>query len=68
MIGLRSVYGIFVLDKFARSALFVALSALSFPCIPMWLGTQVRMMLLFLESVNFVRKYSDEMSGCIFVL
>ena len=30
---------------------FAALSALSFPCMPMWLGIQVRMMLLFLERV-----------------
>ena len=49
--GFRSVYGIFVLDICAWSTFFAALSALSFPCIPMWLGIQVRMILLFLERV-----------------
>ena len=36
---------------YVSGVLFSALSALSFPCMPMWLGIQVRMMLLFLESV-----------------
>ena len=36
--GFRSVYGIFVLDIRVWSAFFAALSALSFPCMPMWLG------------------------------
>ena len=30
---------------------FAAFSAFSFPCMPMWLGIQVRMMLSFLERV-----------------
>ena len=51
MIGFKSVYGIFVLDISAWSAFFAALSALSFPCIAMRLGIQVRMILLFLEKV-----------------
>ena len=45
------MYGIFVLDIRVWSAFFAALSALSFPCMLMWLGIQVRMMLLFLERV-----------------
>ena len=49
--GFRLVYGIFVMDIRVWSAFFAALSALSFPCMPMWLGIQVRMMLLFLERV-----------------
>ena len=49
--GFRSVYGIFVLDIHVWSAFFTAQSALLFPCMPMWLGIQVRMMLLFLERV-----------------
>ena len=51
MSGFRLVYGIFVLDIYAWSAFFAALSSLSFPCLLMWLGIQVRMMLLFLERV-----------------
>ena len=49
--GFRSVYGIFVLDINVWSTFFSALFALSFPSMPMWLGIQVRMMLLFLERV-----------------
>ena len=67
--GFRSVYGIFVLDICACSAFFVALSALSFPCMPMWLGIQVRMMLLFLERVfilssSLVMRAVDESLLC----
>ena len=42
--GFRSVYGIFVLDT-------CIWSAFSFPCVPMWLGIHVRMILLFLKQV-----------------
>ena len=45
MVGFRTVYGIFVLDM----SIFVALFSLSFPCIPMWLRIQMRMMLSFSE-------------------
>ena len=62
MVSFRSVYGIFVLDMFARSIFFVALSALSFPCMPMWLSIQIRMMLLFLERV-FILSRSLVMRG-----
>ena len=41
---------------------FAALSALSFPCMPMWLGIQVRMILLFLERV-FILSSSLVMRG-----
>ena len=60
--GFRSVYGIFVLDICVWSAFFAALSALSFLCMPMWLGIQVRMMLLFLERV-FILSSSLVMRG-----
>ena len=48
---------------------FAALSALSFPCMLMWLGIQVRMMLLFLERVfilssNLVMRGVDEFLLC----
>ena len=67
--GFRSVYGIFVLDIRVWSAFFAALSALLFPCMPMWLGIQVRMMLLFLERVfilssSLVMKGVDEFLLC----
>ena len=67
--GFRSVYGIFVLDICVWSAFFAALSALSFSCMPMWLGIQVRMMLLFLERVfilssNLVMRGIDEFLLC----
>ena len=52
IIGFRLVYGIFVLDMFVRSAFL----QLSFPCIPMWLGIQLRKMLLFLERVFILSK------------
>ena len=41
---------------------FAAWSALLFPCMPMWLGIQVRMMLLFLERV-FILSSSLVMTG-----
>ena len=41
---------------------FAALSALSFPCMPIWLGIQVRMMLLLLEKV-FILSSSLVMRG-----
>ena len=65
MSGFRSMYRIFLLDICAWSAFYVALSSFSFPCILMWLGIQVRMMLLFLERVfilsgNLVMRGVDE--------
>ena len=61
--------GIFVLDICVWSAFFAALSALSFPCMPMWLGNQVKMMLLFVERVfilssNLVMRGVDEYLHC----
>ena len=56
------MYGIFVLDIRVWSAFFAVLPAFSFPCMPMWLGIQVRMMLLFLERV-FILSSSLVMRG-----
>ena len=50
MVGFRSVYGIFDLHISIWRAFFAALSAFSFPWMPMWLGIQVNIM-LFLERV-----------------
>ena len=51
MVGFSSVYGTFDLHISIWKTFFSALSAFSFPWMPMWLGIQGNIMLLFLERV-----------------
>ena len=46
-----SVWNFYIGYVCQERVFFAALSTLSFPCIPMWLGIKVRMILLFLVKV-----------------